>query len=79
MNGARGRVARRRQATRGFRLARANGEDQVLPVRIERAADFRRHLDVTLDATAGNQGGIKPTEDFLKWKRDQNTVAVTLW
>ena len=74
------RVARRQlEAAPGwFAEAQPQAGQLQIPFGIERAADFRRDLDLALHAATSNQCGIEFAEDIGEWQTDQNTVAVVL-
>ncbi len=47
-------------------------------MRIERAADFSRDLDLTLNAPAGDQSGVEFAQDIRQGQGHEDPVAIVL-
>jgi hypothetical protein len=57
-------------------LFRADGKNETLASRVERAADFGRHFDLPLRAASGDQGRIQPLKNVTQRQSDQDPVPI---
>jgi hypothetical protein len=61
-----------------FSFRRCGGQGQALSIRIKRAADIGRDLDLALHAAARDQGRIEFGKDIRQRQGDEHAITIVL-